>query len=436
MKNQKPKIFISSTIYDFKDLRSALKYYFESLGFNVQLSDHNDFEIGFDKNSYEECLKNIEFADYFILLIGARIGGFYDEKNKITITRKEYEKAIEQLEKGKLKVIILVREDIWTIKDDRGHLDKFLKNELLKKYEISEGDIIKLKNHESNYLNNAEITFDFLKQVGRIEEMKAAANGKGNFPKGNWINKFNDFNDIIDVLKKEFNFQVDIETNTLINLLKEECMLNLSKLFFKRSGNIYPINIFGSNARLVFKGDINDSTTISGGDIELLKNFFIFGIGKSSKLSTEFITHSILSGKFFKYDNTTDNLADTELSKALLTLKYQINELKEIELLNNVSIEKRLQFVDSYRNIDKNSNYDIKNSYLIIPFTVYDLIDSIIKLLLAILNYLLNGGEELLKLYKPVERSPIKEYSDKLKNESVTDDDILDYLKKCLENFK
>lgn len=33
--NQKPSIFISSTIFDFKDLRSSLKFWLEEYGFNV-----------------------------------------------------------------------------------------------------------------------------------------------------------------------------------------------------------------------------------------------------------------------------------------------------------------------------------------------------------------------------------------------------------------
>ena len=33
----RPRVFISSTIYDFKDLRSALKYWLEEMGFEAVL---------------------------------------------------------------------------------------------------------------------------------------------------------------------------------------------------------------------------------------------------------------------------------------------------------------------------------------------------------------------------------------------------------------
>jgi hypothetical protein len=38
-----PTFFLSSTIYDFKDLRSAIKYYLEQQGCRVLASDFNDF---------------------------------------------------------------------------------------------------------------------------------------------------------------------------------------------------------------------------------------------------------------------------------------------------------------------------------------------------------------------------------------------------------
>lgn len=73
----RPKIFVSSTIYDFQDLRSALKYWLQEYGYETQLSEYNDFQKDLTLNSYDACLKSIENCDYFILLIGGRRGGLY-----------------------------------------------------------------------------------------------------------------------------------------------------------------------------------------------------------------------------------------------------------------------------------------------------------------------------------------------------------------------
>lgn len=72
---KRPSFFISSTIYDFRDLRSAIKYYLEQQGCTVFASEYTNFPKQLEKNTYEACLETIVKADYFILLIGARVGG-------------------------------------------------------------------------------------------------------------------------------------------------------------------------------------------------------------------------------------------------------------------------------------------------------------------------------------------------------------------------
>jgi hypothetical protein len=43
MPAQRPKVFISSTIYVFRDLRSALKYWLEELGYDVLLRTEKSY---------------------------------------------------------------------------------------------------------------------------------------------------------------------------------------------------------------------------------------------------------------------------------------------------------------------------------------------------------------------------------------------------------
>ena len=103
----KPVVFISSTIYDFSDLRSSMKYWLTEMGFNAQLSENNDFIKDTNQNSYDACLDAVKQCDYFILLIGSRRGGMYPGEN-ISITRKEYRTAYELAKEGKIKKIIVL----------------------------------------------------------------------------------------------------------------------------------------------------------------------------------------------------------------------------------------------------------------------------------------------------------------------------------------
>ena len=60
----RPRVFVSSTIVEFGDLRDALKYWLEEMGFEVQLSEHNDFDRKPEEGTFEACFSNIRDCDY------------------------------------------------------------------------------------------------------------------------------------------------------------------------------------------------------------------------------------------------------------------------------------------------------------------------------------------------------------------------------------
>ncbi len=122
----RPTFFLSSTIYDFRDLRSAIKFSLEERGCRVLASEFNDFGGNLDEHSYEACLTNIEQADYFVLLIGARVGGWYDPNARVSITQQEYRTAYALHQQRKLRMVTFVRSEVWQLKEDRKELARLL----------------------------------------------------------------------------------------------------------------------------------------------------------------------------------------------------------------------------------------------------------------------------------------------------------------------
>lgn len=88
-----PSIFISSTVREFQDLRSALAYFLRSQGFSVYLSEAADFDIRGDRSALEECFENVRASDYYILIVGATRGSL--SGNGVSVTRQEYRVARE-----------------------------------------------------------------------------------------------------------------------------------------------------------------------------------------------------------------------------------------------------------------------------------------------------------------------------------------------------
>jgi len=101
----KPRVFVSSTYYDLKHLRSSLENFIESLGFEAILSEKGDIAYSPDVPLDESCYREAGDADIFVVIIGGRYGseksgkkvgemprGFLDRYD--SITKKEYASAI------------------------------------------------------------------------------------------------------------------------------------------------------------------------------------------------------------------------------------------------------------------------------------------------------------------------------------------------------
>jgi hypothetical protein len=104
-----PKVFIASTCYDLKYIRSNLKYFIESLGYEPVLSEYGQVFYGPEEHTHDSCLNEIENCQLFILLIGGRFGGKFKDSDK-SITNKEYEKAIDR----KIPIFTLIEQDVYS----------------------------------------------------------------------------------------------------------------------------------------------------------------------------------------------------------------------------------------------------------------------------------------------------------------------------------
>ncbi len=105
----RPRVFVSSTYYDLKHVRSSMDNFVESLGFDSVLSEKGDIAYAPEIPLDESCFREATGADLFVLIIGGRYGapvtkdgvdkaevesGFYDRYE--SITKKEFESAVER----------------------------------------------------------------------------------------------------------------------------------------------------------------------------------------------------------------------------------------------------------------------------------------------------------------------------------------------------
>lgn len=426
----RPRIFISSTIYDFKDMRSSLKFWLEEFGYQVQLSEFGDFEKDLSKNSYEACLKAIEEAHYFILLIGSRVGGFYDEKKKISITQQEYRTACKVAEKKGLKLIIFVRQELWDVKNDRSILEKFLKNEYVKEGKLKSGDLKKISQCPSPTANDAEVIFNFIDEVCKKQAMKKASKKGAAFPKRNWVHRFATFRDIVDVLKNEFPLSRRLVTLTYLFNVKREVANNV-KGFFSKEGN-NDIVFSGEWAKFAISemsGDLNGSSNIKGKHLRWLMIYYLFD-RSSIELSTEFIDEALKSGEFLQYNIKKKAYEGSDLHNALFRLKKEIDFLKRISAPAGNEKEKFMEKCAQYNNDEKIA---VPNIDLIIPSTLYNAKYNILTLSRYVLAKIDNKKTIKFSDLALKPRHAFRDETEKIKDEDVSAEEILSFLEKIEE---
>ena len=421
----KPRVFISSTIYDFRDLRSSLKFWLEELGFEVLLSEHTDFPVQVDVNSYDTCLNSIDGCDYLIVLVGGRVGGWYDKTNRVSITQTEYRHGYDRLLDGQIKVLAFVRQDIWNVREDRNELERLLKNEALLSAELDEADIGKITRHASKFANDAEFTFQFLNEIARIEEMKAALECKSPFPIGNWIRQFRDFRDIAEALHVEFKIGTSLRRVSLTANLCSEIEANLSVLMDQSDGQAKPKFAWASFARGKLVGGYRDNSEMKGKYLKWLSMFALTGCACGRKLSTTALDEAITSGEFLEFDQTADAFVVGALHQALLDLKRHIQRLCRSDELMDVN--KRFELNEQFKDIDGDGIVSIANLSLLSVLSIHDSQFNVVELHKAVFRAVYGDLAPLkeLRLYAD---SPLDEENKNLASERPSREQIAKWL--------
>lgn len=91
----KPRIFISSTFYDLRQIRAELDMFIESLGYEPIRNEEGDIPYGKDEALEEYCYKEIKGIDILISIIGGRFGS-ESKRNTSSISQIELRTALKE----------------------------------------------------------------------------------------------------------------------------------------------------------------------------------------------------------------------------------------------------------------------------------------------------------------------------------------------------
>jgi hypothetical protein len=100
-----PRVFISSTFYDLKQVRVDLERFIKQMGYEPVLNESGKIAYGTDKKLEEYCYREIDLCDVVVSIVGGRFGSD-SQQDPYSISQMELKTAIER---GKAVYIFIER---------------------------------------------------------------------------------------------------------------------------------------------------------------------------------------------------------------------------------------------------------------------------------------------------------------------------------------
>lgn len=109
----KPRIFISSTFYDLRQIRSELDKFIMNFGYEPIRNEEGDIPYGKEDELQKYCYREIENVDILVSIIGNRYGSpaiIEDKEKEYSVTQQEIKTAYERNK----QVYIFIEKNVMT----------------------------------------------------------------------------------------------------------------------------------------------------------------------------------------------------------------------------------------------------------------------------------------------------------------------------------
>jgi len=376
----RPKVFVSSTIQDLRDVRSAIKYWLEEMGFQVQLSEYNDFDRKPELNAFQACFDAIGDCDYYILLIGGRRGSLYDEGAGVSVTQQEYRTAYEPAKAGRLKMAIFARQDVLNAKVDRAGTTQVEPAATAA---------------PSPLVEDPAFVFAFIDEVSRAAEVAEAVAGEGQYPAANWVMPFATFRDIVDGLRSAFRITGPLEAVALLENLRFELEENLRILLRKHKLCGVDLPFLAHWWLSGVREEVTLTEEAIGGVVHLSQEhlrhvgpYLITSAPSPDALLTSALDDAISSGAFLSYDHDIGTYRPSPLLESLYALRKALHVYR-------TRFAGMQQYLDHWFELSRQANrgelpggYSVPGDQFTLVFGLYDAQVELYRLFVGILRWL------------------------------------------------
>src|SRR6266487_1052058 len=189
----KPRVFISSTFYDLRQIREDIERFIQQLGYESVRNETGEITYGNQFSPEEYAYREAESCDIFVSIIGGRFGTVSAQEPDTSISQRELRRA---LQRG-IQVFIFIQKDVYTEyrtylvnKDTPDMRFRFADNVLIYKF-IEELEQLRVNNPIAPFDTAADITAYLQSQFSGLfwrlmKEQREASQSK--LPPPTWIN--------------------------------------------------------------------------------------------------------------------------------------------------------------------------------------------------------------------------------------------------------
>lgn len=368
----KPRVFVSSTVRDLADLRSAVRYFLEQYGLEVLTSESPDFPHALDSEAWKAALAPIDLADYFVSVVGDRAG--WITESGISVTRAEFRRARElHREKGRPKVVVLARANL-------------------------------LREGATETTEDGAAVQEFLDEIRTGETDRDTT----------WIHGFDTFEEVAVVLRTGLRLTGPLSRKIHEANIYAECLSNGRALLMRARDTVGPISRLARDLPA-------EARSLDANDLSLLTSFRLM-IPGPGRLSTVATADAISSGEFLEFDPGTGSMHPSGVHSLLLTLRERVSRYEHLlEIISNGRYAREFAEMAPIGGSHRPSD-----EFLTIACAIRDELRNVESLIINLSRVLVGLDDQLAPpALNPPTPDPIQ--AARIAAESVSDDEVKDW---------
>lgn len=370
---QPVRVFLSSTIYDFRDLRSALRFWFEELGYEVLMSEVSDFERRPDSSTFDACFEAIHYCDFYILLVGERYGSIFQDG--ISVTNQEFRVAKALADEKRIAMIPFVRKAIWQ------------EAELA----AATGGASTIRTADAYAAEQMARVLAFVDELKSTRMVDDAGQESGNL----WIYTFDSFADIIGALRIALRANTDVTAQRALANLRKEIESNIARIVSKQGNLPFPFYapLQLPEVRAAMQVDVDAQGTGHRITARVARTMAI-GLTMArefARLRDEALEGAIRSGEFLHFDNQTRTFYETPELDVMRQLQAEMVRLRQLTgFIDQPPLSEISERLLSGSDPD-DADVEVAGDYLLLGSIVVRAAENMVRLMAALHDWIDTG---------------------------------------------